>query len=205
MLPASPRAGRSIAQRPAQYPAQTRSVSRPRERERDGPARAVDYESGVAMANRERDRVQRSNTMRQVRPQRSMGSLPSSTRATSSREAQPIPPMPRPFNASVLAGPSSIQRPTPTPRAGSASSNSSVSSIATSSSGSSFLDRMRARNPGNASSQSSLELEQEENPKEEAGGKWYGSRERQVGRLAEREPLEDRRDRNSCVYFSTNQ
>lgn len=203
MLPASPRAGRSTAQRPAQYPAQTRSVSRPR----DGPARAVDYESGVAMANRERDRVQRSNTMRQVRPQRSMGSLPSSTRATSSREAQPVPPMPRPFNASVLAGagPSSIQRPTPTPRAGSASSNSSVSSIATSSSGSSFLDRMRARNPGNASSQSSLELEQEENPKEEAGGKWYGSRERQVGRLAEREPLEDRRDRNSCVYFSTNQ
>ena len=202
MLPASPRTGgRSTSRRPAQYPSQTRSVSRPRERDANGQGagRSMDYES--ATRSRENERPQRSNTTRQVRQQRSMGNLPSSTRAASSSSRDAAPPMPRPYNAppkSAGAVPSSYSR--SNPRSGSTSSNASSNSSA-SSSGSSFLERMRVRYPD--SSQTSLELDEQESPKDGTStSKWYGSREwratKQSNSSSSPESSQDRRvrDRN---------
>lgn len=148
MLPASPRAGRrsaSTARTPAAT-TQTRSSSQSR-------PRYYQDDSGYTP-----NRIDQRTTSRQVRPQRSVGNLPSS-RVRSNEDPPPVPSLPRQKLPSAYNRTTPARPELPSNR----ESNSSTSSSGSSgSSGSSFLDRMRRRYPDAESSQTSFEIEQDD-------------------------------------------
>ncbi|KAI5123289.1 hypothetical protein M0805_009310 [Coniferiporia weirii] len=154
MLPANPRAGRSVSatRRPAAA-AQPRSTSRPR----------TDFSVTERDDWGKRGRTQQPASTRQVRPQYSTGKLP----ARMDRPIQTPPLMSRTAQKSTSSTYSPSAFPRAPPSRGSESSSSSLSS-----SGSSFLDRMKQRNLGSSSSQSSLELEEESLGKDRIGQRW---------------------------------
>lgn len=143
MLPTNPRPGRrsASATRPP-----TGSHSRP-----SSQPRTTYYQDDSGYS---RGRAEDRSSARQVRPQRSVGSL-SSGHARDYGTPPPMPPLPR---QRQQAGPSRAQP----PRSVASVNRVSDSSSSSSSSGSSFLNRMRQRHPDAASSQSSFELERED-------------------------------------------